>query len=246
MKAMILCAGLGTRLKPWTLSHPKALVPVGGVPMLRRVAQNLVSQGFDRITVNVHHFASQIVDYISDGNMPQTDVNISDESECLLDTGGGLLHASRFLAADSSPFLVHNVDILSNADLKSLYECHLKSERDITLLVSDRVSDRKLLFDKDMNLKGWINTRTKQTRPAVLDVSDYDNLLAFSGIYVMSPSVFDVMRKNGFSGSFPIMDFFLDSIPDLSIGGVSQCGLEIMDIGKPDSLKKANLEISAY
>lgn len=245
MKAMILCAGLGTRLKPWTLHHPKALVPVGGVPMLKRVAENLYSHGFDEITVNVHHFADQIIEYIDAGNLPMKHVNVSDESECLLDTGGGLLHASHFLAADNSPFLVHNVDILSNADLNSLYECHLKSGRDITLLVSDRVSDRKLLFDKDMNLKGWINTKTKETRPVELNVSEDDYLLAFSGIYVMSPSVFDVMRLNGFAGSFPIMDFFLARIPDVSIGGVSQCGLEIIDIGKPDSLKKANLEISA-
>lgn len=245
MKAMILCAGLGTRLRPWTLEHPKALVPVGGVPMLQRVSESLFSQGFDHITVNVHHFASQICDYIHAGNLPQSEVFISDESDSLLDTGGGLLHASEYLASDAAPFLVHNVDILSNADLRLLYEEHLASGRDITLLVSDRVSDRKLVFDREMKLKGWINSKTSQVRPACLAILDGDITFAFSGIYVMSPAVFDKMKVNGFSGAFAIMDFLLAGIPDVSIGGVCQNGLEIIDIGKPDTLKKANLEISA-
>lgn len=245
MKAMILCAGLGTRLRPWTLSHPKALVPVGGVPMLRRVAESLCSQGFDRITVNVHHFASQICDYIASGSLPVPDVTVSDESETLLDTGGGLLHAAPYLAADSAPFLVHNVDILSNADLKSLFDSHVESGRDVTLLVSDRPSDRKLVFDSDMRLKGWINVKTNQTRPDRVAVSEDDRTLAFSGIYVMSPSVFLKMVRNGFEGAFPIMDFFLAGIPDVSIGGRFQSGLEILDIGKPETLRKANLEINA-
>lgn len=245
MKAMILCAGLGTRLRPWTLEHPKALVPVGGVPMLQRVSESLFSQGFDRITVNVHHFASQIKDFIASGVLPQCCVNISDESDCLLDTGGGILHAAEFLASDDFPFLVHNVDILSNADLKSLYDAHLASGRDITLLVSDRVSDRKLVFDQNMQLKGWVNIKTNLTRPACLDVNVEDVQLAFSGIYVMSPSVFAKMKANDFSGAFSIMDFLLAGIPDVSIAGVCQNGLELIDIGKPETLSKANLDVSA-
>lgn len=245
MKAMILCAGLGTRLRPWTLEHPKALVPVGGVPMLQRVSESLFSQGFDRIIVNVHHFASQIRDYIDSGVLPQNCVNISDESDCLLDTGGGILHAAEYLMTDDSPFLVHNVDILSNADLKSLYDSHITSGRDITLLVSDRVSDRKLVFGQNMQLKGWVNLKTNRTRPACLDVNADDVLLAFSGIYVMSPSVFAKMTVNGFSGAFSIMDFLLAFIPDVSIAGVCQKGLELIDIGKPETLSKANLDICA-
>ena len=243
MKAMILCAGLGTRLRPWTLFHPKALVPVGGVPMLQRVIGSLVSQGFDDLTVNVHHFAGQIEDFLMSGCLSVDRVNVSDEADCLLDTGGGILRAECFLASDADPFLVHNVDILSNADLRNLYHTHVSSGRDVTLLVSDRQSDRRLVFSRDMRLKGWLNMKTRQTRPDNMDLSAEDLTLAFSGIYVMSPSVFSAMKTNGFTGSFPIMDFFLAGLPDVEIGGVVQRGLDIIDIGKPETLRRANLEI---
>lgn len=243
MKAMILCAGLGTRLKPWTLEHPKALVPVAGVPMLKRVSDRLCSMGFDDQTVNVHHFASQIVDYLSENNLKVNHVNISDESECLLDTGGGILHAENFLSSDSEPFLVHNVDILSDADLRSLYDEHKKSQRDVTLLVSDRISDRKLVFDREMKLKGWKNAVTGEVRPGNLEMLDDDVMLSFSGIYIMSPSVFRKMTDHGFEGKFPIMDFFLADLDDVNIGGVCQNGLSIIDIGKPETLKSASASL---
>lgn len=238
---MILCAGLGTRLKPWTLSHPKALVPVGGEPMLKRVSSSLMSQGFDTQIINVHHFASQVIDYVASGSLGSVDVKISDESERLLDTGGGILNASGLLVADDAPFLVHNVDILSNADLRRLYETHLESGRDVTLLVSDRDSSRKLVFDEDDNLAGWINLASGEMRPAGFITTKNHRGLAFSGIYVMSPSVLSTMREKGYSGAFPIMDFFLCMIGTLSIGAVCQPGLEILDIGKPDALRRAEL-----
>ncbi len=241
MKAMILCAGLGTRLKPWTLSHPKALVPVGGQPMLSRVSSSLLSQGFDTQIINVHHFASQVIDYVAKGNLGSVDVKISDESECLLDTGGGILNAYSHLAADDRPFLVHNVDILSNADLRALYDAHVASGRDVTLLVSNRESSRKLVFDNDDNIVGWVNVASGETRPDGFSLGLNQKVLAFSGIYVMSPSVLGVMREKGYSGAFPIMDFLLAMIGTLSIGAVSQPGLEILDIGKPDALRRAEL-----
>lgn len=243
MKAMILCAGLGTRLKPWTLEHPKALVPVNGIPMLKRVSDRLYSLGFDDQTLNVHHFASQIIDYVSKENLQVDSVHISDESECLLDTGGGILHAERFLSVDTEPFLVHNVDILSDADLRSLYDEHKKSRRDVTLLVSDRNSDRKLVFDNKMRLKGWMNLKTGEVRPGNLEISKYDVILSFSGIYIMSPSVFRMMAEHGFEGRFPIMDFFLAGFDDVHIGGVCQNGLSIIDIGKPETLKSASASL---
>ncbi len=242
MKTIILCAGLGTRLKPWTESHPKALVPVGGIPMLKRVVDRLSSQGFDDVTVNVHHFADQIVSYIKTEKMPVKEINVSDETQLLLDTGGGILHAENFLAKDDRPFLVHNVDILSNADLKGLYEAHINSNSHITLLLSDRNSDRRLVFDKNMRLKGWKNLKTGETRPANLKVEDTDFLLAFSGIYVMSPDIFSIMRENGFEGKFPIMDFLLSGLPGLRIAGFVENNLKLIDIGKPDTLHRANLE----
>lgn len=238
---MILCAGLGTRLRPWTLEHPKALVPVGVIPMLKRVSDRLYSMGFDDQTVNVHHFAEQVVDYVKGGNLIASDIHISDEYQELLDTGGGILHAERYLAKDEEPFLVHNVDILSDADLNMVYENHRRSGRDVTLLVSDRKSDRKLVFDKEMNLKGWMNVKTGETRPSGLDILANDIALSFSGIYVMSPSVFGKMKANGFEGVFPIMDFFLASLPGVNIGGICKKGLKIIDIGKPETLKNASV-----
>jgi len=243
MKAMILCAGLGTRLKPWTLEHPKALVPVGGVPMLQRVADRLFDMGFDDLTINVHHFASQIEDYVNAGSLSASKLHISDETECLLDTGGGILNAERFLSSDDEPFLVHNVDILSDADLRSLFDYHKNSDNDVTLLVSDRKSDRKLIFDLNMNLKGWLNKKTGENRPSNLVISEEDRELSFSGIYVMSPIVFGMMRRHGFYGKFSIMDFLLGCFADVKIGGICQNRLSIIDIGKPETLKSANLRM---
>lgn len=240
---MILCAGLGTRLKPWTERHPKALVPIAGVPMLKRVSRRLLDQGFDEITLNIHHFGDQILDYVKEDPVLYDKVSFSDETERLLDTGGGILHARSFLDKDGRPFLVHNVDILSNADLKGLMERHEMSGHHVTLLVSDRDSDRKLVFDSGMKLKGWINRKSGQTRPESLEVASGDRMLSFSGIYVMSPDVFGIMDRNGFDGAFPIMDFFLAGLPDLKIGGIVQENLEIIDIGKPDTLYRANLRI---
>ncbi|MDE5997958.1 MAG: NTP transferase domain-containing protein [Muribaculaceae bacterium] len=243
MKAMILCAGLGTRLKPWTDKHPKALVPVGGIPMLQRVVERLSEQGFDDVTLNVHHFAFEIMDFIKKVELPVKKINVSDETNKLLETGGGILHAEKILSQDSDSFLVHNVDILSNANLKNLYKIHQESDNMITLLVSDRKSDRKLVFDDNLKLKGWINIKTGQTRPETLVVDEKDKVLAFSGIYIMSPKVFSLMRNFGFKGAFPIMDLFLSGIPDLKIYGVCQDDLDILDIGKPDTLYRANLTI---
>ncbi|MCM1489802.1 MAG: sugar phosphate nucleotidyltransferase [Muribaculum sp.] len=239
MKTIILCAGLGTRLRPWTLSHPKALVPVAGVPMLKRVSDRLASHGFTDQTINVHHFASQIIDFINQGSLSAEKVHVSDESDCLLDTGGGLLHAAPFLASDSAPFLVHNVDILSDADLPALYRHHIDSGLDVTLLVSDRNSDRKLVFDPYMNLKGWLNKKTEEIRPEKLQIDSNDRILSFSGIYVMSPIVLEKMRQHGFHGKFPIMDFLLARFDDVKIGGFRQDSLSILDIGKPSSLALA-------
>ncbi|MDE7410182.1 MAG: NTP transferase domain-containing protein [Muribaculaceae bacterium] len=243
MKTMILCAGLGTRLKPWTDSHPKALVPVAGVPMLKRVSDRLIEQGFDEVTVNVHHFADQIVSFIRKDRTLSEKVRISYETETLLDTGGGILHAEEFLRSDPSPFLVHNVDILSNADLKAIMEDHMRSGRHVTLLVSERTSDRKLVFNPGMRLKGWLNLKSREKRPSSLSMTADDEMYAFSGIYVLSVDVFDIMRSYGFSGAFPIMDFFLSDIPELKIGGYVQKDLDIIDIGKPDTLHRAELKI---
>lgn len=239
MKAFVLAAGLGTRLKPWTLEHPKALVPVGGTPMLERVIVSLREQGFDRILVNVHHFADQIVDFLS-GRDFGIDVAVSDESELLLDTGGALLHAAGWLCADEQPFLIHNVDILSNADLAGLMKAHAESDADATLLVSDRDSSRRLYFDRGMNLVGWRNFKSEELRPAGFRVEPGLRMYAFSGIHAVSPRMLARMRAEGYKGKFPIMDYYLAKAGASSpIRGMAADGLRLIDIGKPASLAQA-------
>ena len=156
---MIFAAGLGTRLKPLTDHMPKALVPVAGKPMLEHVILKLIASGFDEIVINVHHFAEQIIDFLKEKNNFGIKIWISDETEELLDTGGGIKKASSLL---NEPFLVHNADILSNVDLKTLYDFHIASENDATLLVSPRKTVRYLLFNQTNRLCGWINKDTLQ------------------------------------------------------------------------------------
>lgn len=240
MKAMILAAGLGTRLRPWTLTHPKALVPVGGIPMLQRVMERLVGEGFDRIVINIHHFGEQILDFLSSRDFG-AEISVSDERGLLLDTGGGILKAADFLAVDDEPFLVHNVDILSDAPLGELMKVQCAGATDATLLVSDRDSARKLIIDGQEGkekLVGWHNLKEDKYRwkgNGVLPEGAHMKERAFSGIYAMSPASFDKMGEKG--RAFPIMDFFLDE--KTSIGLMEVKSLAIMDIGKPATLKMA-------
>lgn len=239
MKAFILAAGLGTRLKPWTLSHPKALVPVQGVPMLERVIATLRRQGFNDITVNIHHFGDQIIDFLTQNEIGEG-VKISDERGCLLDTGGGILHAEPLLSSDSEPFLIHNVDILSDADLHGLMETHKATGADATLLVSNRKSSRRLVFDDDMRLRGWHSLKDNIFRPEGFLPDEGDKELSFSGIHVMATNVFDEMRRLGFSDVFPVMDFYLNPANRLNLYGYKNDSLHLLDIGKPETLAEAN------
>lgn len=240
MKAFVLAAGLGTRLKPWTEHHPKALVPVGGVPMLERVIVSLREQGFDFIVVNVHHFANQIVDFLSSKEFGVR-VDISDESKQLLDTGGAILHAAPLLCRDERPFLIHNVDILSNANLQDLMDEAEKNGNALdTLLISNRDSSRKLLFDTEMHLQAWHNLSTDEYRPSppanLLHLCEY----AFSGIHAMSPKAVDQMSDLGYEGKFPVMDFLLNPGAIDNIRGYLSEELQLIDIGKPETLSRAN------
>ena len=241
MKAFVLAAGLGTRLKPWTLSHPKALVEVGGVPMLKRVVENLKDQGAESITINVHHFASQILDFLKSENW-DGEINVSDESDLLLDTGGAILKAERFLASDDSPILVHNVDILSNADLRELVEAHEGNGADITLLVCDRKSSRQLIFNPENLLRGWHNLSTDEYKPEGFTPFENQKEYAFSGIYVISPRMIGVMKEKGFSGKFSIIDFFLAVCREYKVMAYPSENLRLIDIGKPETLARAQSE----
>ena len=184
MQAMIFAAGLGTRLKPITDTIPKALVEVGGETLLHRVIMNLKNAGASRIVINVHHFAGQILDYLRANDNFGIDIKVSDESDRLLDTGGGIKKASRFFSADS-PVLIHNVDIISNVSLRKFYDCGKTA--DATLLVSSRETNRYLLFDDDMRLKGWTNLQTGEVKSPYKDIDVQTcRMLAFSGIHVIS------------------------------------------------------------
>ena len=236
MKAMIFAAGLGTRLKPLTDHMPKALVPVAGKPMLEHVIEKLKATGFDEIVINVHHFAQQIIDFLKANNNFGIKIWISDETEELLDTGGGIKKAAHFF---DEPFLVHNADILSNVDLKALYDYHLTSGNDATLLVSSRKTVRYLLFDDANRLCGWINKETLQTKPeGFVYQPEKQKEYAFGGIHIISPSLFNFMGNN-WEGKFPIMDFYLQTCKKARLGAYLKEDLQLIDIGKLDTLAKA-------
>lgn len=245
MKALIFAAGLGTRLQPWTLEHPKALVPVAGEPMLGRVICSLREQGFDDIVVNVHHFADQIKEYLAQHDFGVR-IRISDESDLLLDTGGGLLRAADLLFAENEdPVLVHNVDILSNADLRWLLGQHQASGAEATLLVSDRKSSRRLVTDSGGRLCGWHNVSTGEYKPTGFAPAALMTEVAFSGIHVVSAQMFRRMRERGYSGVFPIMDFYLNECGEAHFQCCKSDGLELIDIGKPETLRLANERLAS-
>ena len=233
---MIFAAGLGTRLKPLTDHMPKALVPVAGKPMLEHVIGKLKASGFDEIVINVHHFADQIIDFLKEKDNFGIRIWISDESEELLDTGGGIKKAAPYF---DEPFLVHNADILSNIDLKAMYNYHLTSNNDATLLVSPRKTVRYLLFDEGNRLQGWVNKDTLQTKPeGFVYHPEVQKEYAFGGIHVISPTLFKYMG-DGWTGKFSIMDFYLRTCHEAQLGGYVKEDLQLIDIGKPDTLAKA-------
>lgn len=236
MKAMIFAAGYGTRLKPLTDTVPKALIPINGIPLLQHLILKLKQEGFTEIIVNVHHFADQIIDFLNENHHFGIRIEISDERDALLDTGGGIRKTAWFFD-DGLPFLVHNVDIISNIDLQALYRHHLNTDSIATLVVSRRATFRYLMFDKNKRLRGWINEKTKETKPEVPGNLQLYDKLAFAGIQVLSPLVIDLMM--GRETQFPIIDFYLSEMNAHKIYGYEPVGLKLIDVGKIDSLPKA-------
>ncbi|HAC74096.1 MAG TPA: mannose-1-phosphate guanyltransferase [Porphyromonadaceae bacterium] len=237
MKAMIFAAGLGTRLKPLTDTMPKALVPVAGKPLLWHTIQKLKAAGFDEIIINVHHFAEQIIDYVRANDNFGIRIEFSDESQQLLDTGGGIKKASWFFD-DEKPFLIHNVDILSDIDLQSFYRFHSSGDTTATLVVSERETARYLLFDKNHHLTGWINEKSGEIKSPFPDFnSDRYKKLAFSGIQSLHPSIFDYMQD--FPEKFSIIDFYLSVCKIERITAFIPQNLQLIDVGKIDSLTEA-------
>jgi len=238
MKAMIFAAGLGTRLKPITDTMPKALVPVGGEPLLHHVIVKLRAAGYDHLVVNVHHFASQIREYLATHDYG-IDIQISDETEELLETGGGIAHARNLLLPTEEPILIHNVDILSNLDL-AWFRSQVCPGAVSTLLVSERETSRYLLFGPDMRLMGWTNVTTGEVRSpypaeALKDCKRY----AFAGIHNISPAIFEVFCEADMPARFPIIDFYVQQCRNHPFYGVVAKDLKMVDVGKLDSLDQA-------
>ena len=258
---MIFAAGMGTRLKPLTDVIPKALVPVGDKPLLQIVLERLLDAGIHNIVVNVHHKSAQICNFL---NLLQShydvQISISDESEQLLETGGGIRKAQGLFDA-SAPVLIHNVDILSNVDLAAFYDSI--GDADAMLLVSERKTKRYLLFDEDMNLVGWTNIETGEVKspyPEIAALSGYSNLstltsplstfhsplstfhsplklFAFSGIHAFSPRLFADMES--WPDKFPIIEFYLNRCAERKIKGYLKSDLQLLDVGKRDTLASA-------
>ncbi len=208
MKAMIFAAGLGTRMRPLTDNKPKALVSVNGVKMIDRAIGIMKKAGADTIVVNVHHFADMLTEYIRDN---YNNVTISDERECLLDTGGGVLAARRWLDG-KEPIVLFNADILTDVDVATMVERHAYKGSEATLLVDDkRESSRKLLFNDGGEMCGWINEKDGVVKPSGLDTSDLKRF-AFGGVHVISPSIFVELERYAqvHGAKFSITSFYID------------------------------------
>ena len=265
MKAMIFAAGLGTRLKPITDTMPKALVPVCGQPLLYHVITKLVAAGYDDLVVNVHHFPDQIIHYLHSHDFGAR-IAVSDERDFLRETGGGIRYAKHLLTDFSTPpaaplemteelsfrpseasgeiclsepFLVHNVDIVSNLDLGWLREQHREGAL-VTLVASERKTLRYFLFDEDNRLKGWTNIATGEVRSPFPDIDpDRCRKLAFAGVHLMSPAIFDAFDRYGFGDRFSIVDFYLRACADYPIYAAVPPDFTLVDVGKFDALPEA-------
>ena len=232
-RAMILAAGLGTRFKPWTDLHPKALALVNGKSLLQRNIEYLQQYGIREVVVNVHHFAGQIVEALRVNRGWGSQIIISDEIAEVLETGGGLRKARPLL--EDAPFVLMNVDILTNMDLGAMIDDHFAHAPLATLAVTDRITSRYFLFNGENELCGWRNTQTGQermARPAATGLRQK----AFSGIHVIDPAIFGLLSREG---KFSIVDVYLDLAATQSIRGFDHSDSKLIDVGKPSSAEEA-------
>ena len=248
-QAMIFAAGLGTRLKPLTDTKPKALIPVGGETLLGRTIGRLMSFGYQDFVVNVHHFAKDIEAFVAGQDYAKL-VRFSDETEMLLETGGGLKKAAPLFDPEE-PILIHNVDILDNVDYNWFANQH-QADEDAVLLVSRRQTKRYLLFDNGMRLMGWKNIETGEIkspyeyvrRTGLSQHGEELHMFAFSGIHSLSPRLFPLMDR--FPDKFSIIDFYLSVCHRSHIVGLVKDDLEMIDVGKLDSLQAAEAFVNEH
>ncbi len=243
MNALIFAAGLGTRLKPLTDTLPKALVPIAGKPLLQWQIERLRAAGITNIVVNVHHFADKIIEAIQTHEGWGCSVQVSDERDCLLETGGGLRKAKGLLLRsddDQTPILACNVDILSNIDIPALCAAYDPQTMG-TLVVSQRQTQRYLLFDEQHTLRGWTNIATDEVRPSSLNTALEYNQLAFSGMQILNPAIFNhmeaVMAVKG--EKFSLIDLYLSLCSEHVFKAYVPSDYRMMDVGKIDQIAEA-------
>jgi NDP-sugar pyrophosphorylase family protein len=234
MKAMILAAGLGTRLKPLTDNKPKALIEVKGVPLLEHVMLKLLHFGYDEFLINLHPFPDQIIAFVKNKDFFGSLVEFSYERGEPLDTGGGLLKGGWFFN-DLKPFLVHNVDVLSDVDLAALRNAHTDSNSLVTLAVRKRETSRYFLFNDHNHLCGWMNKETGEKRIERTELSDLTPL-AFSGIQMIDPTIFSLITEEG---KFSLTELYLRLCRENVIKGFIHNDGFWSDVGKPDQLANA-------
>ena len=231
---MIFAAGLGTRLQNETIAKPKALVDVGGKPLLKHAIEKLKAEGIAEIVVNVHHFSEQVISFIKENDFG-IPVHISDETEKLLDTGGGLKKAACFFK-NAEPVLVYNVDIISNMDIAQLIAEHRKSDALVTLAVRKRETQRYFKFDTEKYLVGWINKKTGETKISNSEHFEDATEMAYSGIHIFNPVMFSKMPE---TDRFSVTDFYLELAKTQKIMGFYDDSDLWMDVGKPEELDTA-------
>ncbi|WP_265427469.1 nucleotidyltransferase family protein [Chryseobacterium sp. YIM B08800] len=232
MKALIFAAGKGTRLKPFTDHHPKALAKVNDVPLLERNIKYLKSFGITDFVINIHHFGDQIVTFLKKNDNFGCKIEISDESDELLETGGGLIFAKEFLN-HGEDFLIMNADILTKINIDDFVSYHKEIKDFATLAVSDRESSRKLLFNDDLVLRGWLNVQTGEQRLA--EFNKGFRPLAFSGVHCINPVIFDKIKR---TGKFSVMEEYLDLMQTEKIHGFVHDSI-LVDVGRPESVIEA-------
>jgi NDP-sugar pyrophosphorylase family protein len=232
ISAMLFCAGLGTRFKPWTDQHPKALAIVNGKTLLQRNIEYLQKYGITDVVINVHHFAEQIIDKIEKNKGWGSNITISDESDELLDTGGGLLKAKHLLFRKT--ILTLNVDILTEINLKDFLTHHQQENSLITVAVSDRTTSRYLLFNKYNRLIGWRNKKTNETKIVIEAKEIFEK--AYSGLALFQPQALDLITLKG---KFSLIDAYLQLAPQNKIAAYDHTGERLIDVGKPESVAEA-------
>jgi len=232
-KAMLLAAGLGTRLKPFTDKHPKALAVVNNKTLLQRNIEYLQQYHIKNVIVNVHHFAEQIIAAIEQNNGWKSNITISNEVDEVLETGGGLQKASWFFKDDEN-FLLMNVDMLTDLNLQQMIEQHINSNALATLAVTNRTSSRYLLFDETNRLCGWRNVQTKEEKLPRAANTLFEK--AFSGIQIIRTELLSLIQQQG---KFSMIDVYLSLAANHTIQGFEHSNSKLIDVGKPESLLKA-------